>query len=203
LGVVYWGTRDSDGEIDDVAQAQVLGINGTESQHIWFYNNRPYLVRDDASGYSIAMANQNSETVVTLCDGQHDAIAHVTMFSSGSAPQLGPVSDGGSCQVFSAVGPGARAGTHAAESLLKQVSGIQAQIDATPYIAGLGFAMAAILKFKQHKDNPTLSGGVTLMFIAIALIFLPSIFKSIGGTTFDSNPSEIDGITPFYANVPS
>jgi intracellular multiplication protein IcmD len=203
LGIVYWGTRDPNGEIDDVAQAQVLGINGTESQHIWFYNNRPYLVRDDASGYSIVMANRNSQTVVTLCDGPNNAIAHVTMFSYGSTPQLGPVSDGGSCQVFNAVGPGARAGAHAAESLLKQVSGIQAQIDATPYIAGLGFAMAAILKFKQHKDNPTISGAITLMFVAVALIFIPSILKSIGGTTFDSNPSEIDGIAPFYANQPS
>lgn len=204
LGVVYWGTRDPNGAIDDVTQAQVLGINGTESQHIWFYNNRPYLVRDDASGYSIAMANQNSQTVVTLCDAGNDAIAHVTMVSYGGTPQLGPVSDGGSCQVFNAVGPGARAGAHAAESLLKQVSGIQAQIDATPYVAGLAFAMTAILKFKQHKDNPTQTGPIAMMLIAVALIFLPSIFKAGGGTIFDRDlPSEIDGIPPFYANPPS
>jgi hypothetical protein len=204
LGVVYWGTRDpANGEIDDVTQAEVLGIDGAQGQHIWFFNNRPYIVRDDASGYSIVMAEQkNMQTIVTLCDGKNTAIAHVTMLSYGSTPQLGPVSGGGSCQVFSAVPErSARARAHGSESLLKQVSGVQAQIDATPYIAGLAFALGAIVKFTAHKDNPAqISKAVVLIFIAVALIFVPDIIKSISSTIFDSNPSEVDGVTPFYAN---
>src|SRR3990167_764297 len=49
---------------------------------------------------------------------------------------------------------------------------------AISFIAGLGFTMAAIFKFKQHKDNPTqipLGTPIALLAIGIALIFLPGI----------------------------
>lgn len=45
------------------------------------------------------------------------------------------------------------------------------------YIAGISFAIAAIIKFKQHKDNPTqipIGTPVALLFIAAALLFLPT-----------------------------
>jgi len=62
-------------------------------------------------------------------------------------------------------------------------------ITAGAYIAGFGFAFAAILKFKAHKDNPTqipVGTPIALLFIAAALIFLPSVFTVSGRTVFGS-----------------
>jgi len=63
-------------------------------------------------------------------------------------------------------------------------------ITAGAYIAGFGFAVAAILKFKAHKDNPQqvpVGTPIALLFIAVALIFLPSLFKVGGDTLFGSS----------------
>ena len=51
-------------------------------------------------------------------------------------------------------------------------------ITAGSYLAGLGFSIGAIMKFKQHKDNPTqvpIGTPVALMFIGAALLFLPTL----------------------------
>jgi len=63
-------------------------------------------------------------------------------------------------------------------------------ITAISYIAGLGFAIGAILKFKAHKDNPTqipVGTPIALLFIAAALIFMPSLFGVTGETLFGSS----------------
>ena len=55
------------------------------------------------------------------------------------------------------------------------------------YIAGLAFSIGAIMKFKQHKDNPTqipIGTPISLVFIAAALLFLPSILSIAGFTMF-------------------
>jgi intracellular multiplication protein IcmD len=55
------------------------------------------------------------------------------------------------------------------------------------YLAGIGFAIAAIFKFKQHKDNPTqipVGTPIALMIISVALVFLPNFFKPAGETIF-------------------
>lgn len=76
-------------------------------------------------------------------------------------------------------------------------------ITAASYIAGLGFAVASILKFKAHKDNPqqiTVGVPIALMFVAAALIFLPSMFTVAGNTLFGANNATsagISGITDF------
>ncbi len=76
-------------------------------------------------------------------------------------------------------------------------------ITAASYIAGLGFAVASILKFKAHKDNPqqiTVGVPIALMFVAAALIFLPSFFTVAGNTLFGANNATaagISGITDF------
>lgn len=60
-------------------------------------------------------------------------------------------------------------------------------ITAGSYLAGLGFAVGAIMKFKQHKDNPTqipIGTPIALVFIAAALLFLPSILSVTGSTMF-------------------
>lgn len=60
-------------------------------------------------------------------------------------------------------------------------------ITAGAYIAGLGFSLAAIMKFKGHKDNPTqvpIGTPVALVMVAAALLFLPSILGVTGETVF-------------------
>lgn len=60
-------------------------------------------------------------------------------------------------------------------------------ITAGSYIAGLGFSIAAIMKFKAHKDNPTqvpVGTPAALVFIAASLLFLPSILGVTGATIF-------------------
>lgn len=62
-------------------------------------------------------------------------------------------------------------------------------VTAGSYIAGLGFAIASIMKFKAHKDNPTqiqIGTPVALVMIASALLFLPSILDTAGLTMFSS-----------------
>ena len=56
---------------------------------------------------------------------------------------------------------------------------------AIAYLAGFGFTIAAIFKFKQHKDNPTqipMGTPIALLVIGISLVFVPGVIK-MGGTT--------------------
>ena len=58
---------------------------------------------------------------------------------------------------------------------------------AVAYIAGFGFVIAAIFKFKQHKDNPTqipMGTPIAMLVIGIALIFLPNIIAPAGYSLF-------------------
>lgn len=74
-----------------------------------------------------------------------------------------------------------------AASVTETFKSIAQLITATSYIAGLGFAIGAVLKFKQHKDNPTqipIGTPVALLFVAAALLFLPSIMETAGATLF-------------------
>ena len=55
------------------------------------------------------------------------------------------------------------------------------------YLGGLAFSIGAIMKFKQHKDNPTqipIGTPIALLFIAAALLFLPSVLSTAGMTLF-------------------
>ena len=71
-------------------------------------------------------------------------------------------------------------------------------ITAASYLAGLGFAIGAIMKFKAHKDNPTqitVGTPIALVFIAAALLFLPSILDMAGATMFGSGGADTAGAT--------
>jgi intracellular multiplication protein IcmD len=75
-------------------------------------------------------------------------------------------------------------------------------ITAGAYTAGLAFAVGAIVKFKAHKDNPTqipIGMPIALLFVAAALIFIPSIFKSAGATLFGASGTagSVSGLTSF------
>src|SRR5262249_11265752 len=54
-------------------------------------------------------------------------------------------------------------------------------------VGGFGLAAAAVLKFKEHKDNPQqvhVPESVALLFIGVALLILPTILASTTGMIF-------------------
>ncbi|WP_218814857.1 type IV secretion protein IcmD [Rickettsiella endosymbiont of Dermanyssus gallinae] len=87
-----------------------------------------------------------------------------------------------------------------ATTLTSSFEGVAKLITAGAYMAGIGFAMASMLKFKAHKDNPTqipIGTPIALLFIGAALIFLPNIFGIAGQTIFGgtSGAGGIYGVT--------
>ena len=74
-----------------------------------------------------------------------------------------------------------------ASSITQSFENLAKLITAGSYLAGLGFSIGAIMKFKQHKDNPTqitVGTPIALVFIAAALLFLPTILGVTGATMF-------------------
>lgn len=74
-----------------------------------------------------------------------------------------------------------------AENVTKTFKDIAELITALSYVAGLGFAAGAVLKFKQHKDNPTqipIGTPIAMLGVAAALLFLPTVLESAGQTIF-------------------
>lgn len=67
------------------------------------------------------------------------------------------------------------------------------------FLGGLGFAFASLMKFKAHKDNPTqipVGTPIALFFIAVALLFLPTLFGAAGKSIFGGESSaNISGTT--------
>lgn len=60
-------------------------------------------------------------------------------------------------------------------------------ITAAAYISGLGFTIGAIMKFKQHKDNPTqipVGTPIAMLLIAAAFIWMPSVIGITGASLF-------------------
>jgi intracellular multiplication protein IcmD len=81
-----------------------------------------------------------------------------------------------------------------ATNITKSFGAIGQLMIGTAYLAGIGFSIAAIFKFKQHKDNPTqipVGTPIALLVIAICLVFLPMLFNPAGETIFGSKASEI------------
>jgi intracellular multiplication protein IcmD len=84
-----------------------------------------------------------------------------------------------------------------ASTLTGSFANLAKLITAGAYMAGIGFAMASMLKFKAHKDNPTqipIGTPIALLFIGAALIFLPNIFGIAGNTIFGGT-SGAGGVT--------
>lgn len=84
-----------------------------------------------------------------------------------------------------------------AEHVTGSMKGLQKLLGAAAYIAGLGFGIAGVMKFKAHKDNPTqvpLSQPITLILIAAGLVFLPSLITTAGSTIFaDGKSGDAEG----------
>lgn len=72
------------------------------------------------------------------------------------------------------------------------------------YLAGIGFVISAIFKFKQHKDNPTqipLGGPLALLVIGVVLIFLPAIIGPVGESIFGKD-AKVGGFTGELQGIP-
>ena len=79
-----------------------------------------------------------------------------------------------------------------ATHITKSFTSIGELMFAVSYIAGFGFVIAGIFKFKQHKDNPTqipMGTPIAMVLIGVALVFLPSLLPSAGKTIFN-NPQK-------------
>lgn len=67
------------------------------------------------------------------------------------------------------------------------------------FLVGLGFAFAAIMKFKAHRDNPTqvsIGTPIALIVIAGVLLYLPFMFGQVGQTLFGSaKPTGVGGLS--------
>ena len=89
-----------------------------------------------------------------------------------------------------------------ASNVTSNLKGIAQLITAGSYVAGMAFAVGAIVKFKAHKDNPTqipIGQPIALLFVGAALIFAPTVFKVSGSTLFGASgtKSSISGVTSF------
>ncbi|WED44676.1 type IV secretion protein IcmD [Legionella cardiaca] len=75
-------------------------------------------------------------------------------------------------------------------SITNSFTSLAKLITAISYIGGLAFVIVAIMKFKQHKDNPTqvtIGQAISQACIAIVLLFLPSFLGYLGGTMFGND----------------
>jgi intracellular multiplication protein IcmD len=101
----------------------------------------------------------------------------------------------------SATSSGATLGSMA-ESIADSFTNLTKLITAGSYIAGLAFSIGAVMKFQQHKDNPTqipIGMPIALIFVGAALLFLPSILSTTGTTMFGdggttAGPTGVSGI---------
>lgn len=89
-----------------------------------------------------------------------------------------------------------------AAQVTTNIGDIARLITAASYVAGMAFAVGAVVKFKAHKDNPTqipIGTPIALLFVGAALIFIPTVFKVSGKTLFAGSgiTGGISGITSF------
>lgn len=91
-----------------------------------------------------------------------------------------------SCAVLAAADTGGGIGS-IASGIVTQFKALGQLILAIAFLAGIGFIMAAIFKFKQHKDNPTqitLGTPISMLVIGAVLVFLPSLINPVGVSIF-------------------
>ena len=77
--------------------------------------------------------------------------------------------------------------TSLASSVTTQAKSVATLLNVASYVAGVGFALAGILQFKAHKENPQgtpLSKPVVMIVVAACLLFLPTIMNIAGASLF-------------------
>lgn len=80
--------------------------------------------------------------------------------------------------------------TAIATSVKTQATSIATLMNVAAYVAGVGFALAGVLQFKAHKDNPQgtpLSKPIVMIVVAAALLFLPTVMNIAGQSLFGSS----------------
>jgi intracellular multiplication protein IcmD len=80
-----------------------------------------------------------------------------------------------------------------AKSITGSFESVTQLITAASYLAGLGFGIGAIIKFKAHKDQPQqvpIGQPIGLVLIASALLFFPTVMDVAGNTLFGPGTGE-------------
>jgi len=126
-------------------------------------------------------ASTNPALMTQIADALQSAAAKTGVDFSGDAKQMVQLAE--SNPQFKA----------AAQSALQQVakdSNLTFLTTSASEVAGLAFSLAALVKFEQHKDNPTqipVGTPIALLFIAAALLFMPTVLSVTGTTLFGSD----------------
>lgn len=79
--------------------------------------------------------------------------------------------------------------TGVAGNITGQATAVSKLLSVVSYVAGVGFAMAGILQFKAHKENPQqvpLSKPIVMLLVAACLLFLPTVMNIAGVSIFGS-----------------
>lgn len=82
--------------------------------------------------------------------------------------------------------------TSVANTITTQATSVAKLLSITAYVAGVGFALAGILQFKTHKENPQqtpLSKPIVMIVVAACLLFLPTILNIAGASLFGTSAS--------------
>ena len=88
---------------------------------------------------------------------------------------------------------------HISHTIQGQVETFTGLMITISYIAGIGFTMASIFKFKQHKDNPTqvpIGTPFAMFAVGVIMIFLPAMFAPAGYSIFGVTKPTAGGIAP-------
>lgn len=65
------------------------------------------------------------------------------------------------------------------------------------YVMGLAFGVAAVLKFKQHRDSPTqvqIGHPIAYLATSVGLVFFPSLVTESAETAFSSVDKKYSGV---------
>lgn len=74
-----------------------------------------------------------------------------------------------------------------ADTLTTQIKSLAGLLVIVAYVAGIGFALAGVVQFKAHKDNPAqvpLSKPIVYLGVGACLLFLPALMGTAGNTIF-------------------
>jgi intracellular multiplication protein IcmD len=89
--------------------------------------------------------------------------------------------------------------TSMVQQVMQEATSIALLLNVAAYVAGVGFALAGILQFKAHKENPQqtpLSKPVVMIVVAACLLFLPTIMNLAGASLFGGGQQSSFSYTP-------
>lgn len=85
-----------------------------------------------------------------------------------------------------------------AGTLTTQVKSLAGLLVIVAYVAGIGFALAGVIQFKAHKDNPAqvpLSKPIVYLAVGGCLLFLPALMGTAGNTIFGGEQKASDSVS--------